>query len=71
MDICCDSAGMDAKGYLTAPIAGYNRRYFCKLQFLLCLRHGKYLLLPFVVGLLAHTVFFAPALYIQATVSTC
>ena len=29
------------------------------------------LMLAFVVGLLAHTVFFAPALYIQAAVSTC
>ena len=61
MDVCCNSSSMDTNGYLATVIAGHNRRYLCKLQFLLCLCHGEYLLLPFVICLFADTVFFAPA----------
>lgn len=56
MDVCCNLAGMDAKGNLIVAAHWHSRRYFRKLQFLLCFGQGKYLLLPFVVGLLADSV---------------
>ena len=71
MDVCCNSSAMDAKGDLVVAAARHNRRHICKLQFLLRLGHGEYLLLPFVVGLLADSVFSTPVLYTQSAASAC
>ena len=46
-----------------------NRSYFCKLNFLLCLRHLKQSLLPLVVGLLADAILPTPDFDILAAVA--
>ena len=69
MDICCNTSCMDTNGNLAIAVRCHDRSDLGKLQFLLCLSHCKYLLLPFVIGLLANSFFLAPGLYAQATVS--
>ena len=69
MDICCNTSGMDTNGDLAIAVRRHDRSDLGKLQFLLCLSHCKYLLLPFVIGLLANSFFFTPGFYAQATVS--
>ena len=59
---------MDTNGNLVIAICCHYRSDLGKLQFLLCLSHCKYLLLPFVIGLLTKSFFFAPGLYAQTTV---
>ena len=46
-----------------------NWCYFCELDFMLCLRHGKQPFLPLVICLATDTMLFAPCQYALPTVS--
>ena len=68
MNICLNTGKPNSYCYITAADR-LCRCYFCKLNFLLRLRHLKQSPLPFVVGLLTDTVLPAPGFDLLAAVT--
>jgi len=69
MDICRNSGSTHGYCDLAGALHCRNRRYFCKLRFLLSRCHGKQSFLPFIIRLATHSLFFTPCQHTQPTVS--
>ena len=69
MDIHGSSGNVNGDRCLLTQRRFCNWRYFCKLDFMLCIRHGKQPFLPLIIGLAADTMLFAPCQYALPTVS--
>lgn len=68
MNICGNTCHMDCNGHRNCLMARYNWCNFGKLGLMLGFGQRKYPLLPFVIGLFTHAIFFTPAFHSQSAI---
>ena len=68
MNICGNTCHMDCNGHRNCLMARYNWCNFGKLSLMLGFGQRKHPLLPFVIGLFTHAIFFTPAFHSQSAI---